>query len=70
MRVNRGSIGGLIGVHVSSRVNEVIRTISSLLILFCFTKRFRVYKKHQNATQTAFTLLEVFVCAKNVTFVV
>ena len=29
MRTNKFSIGDLIGVHVSSIVNEVIRTISS-----------------------------------------
>ena len=34
MRVNRGSIGGLIRVHVSSIVNEVIRTISSQSIFY------------------------------------
>ena len=31
---NKFSIGGLIGVHISNIVNEVIRTISSLLIFF------------------------------------
>ena len=33
MRRNKFSIGGLIWVHVSSIVNEVIRTISSQLFL-------------------------------------
>ena len=34
MRTNKFSIGGLIGLHVSSVVFEVIRTISSLFIIF------------------------------------
>ena len=34
MRTDKFSIGGLIGVHVSSVVNEAIRTILSLFIFF------------------------------------
>ena len=64
---NKFSIGGLIGVHISNIVNEVIRTISSLLIFF--TKIFWTQKMYQNAKQTIFTLLEVFVYAKIVVFV-
>ena len=47
MRTNKFSIGRLIGVHVSSIINEVIKTISSQFILF--------YKKifaYKNANQT------------------
>ena len=47
MRTNKPSIGGLIGVHVSS-----------------------IVQKHQNAKETIFTLLEVFVRAKTFAFVV
>ena len=47
-RTNRFSIGGLIGVHVSSIVFEVIRTVSSQ---FFFTKRFCEHKKHKNTSQ-------------------
>ena len=35
---------------------------------FFVTKRFRAHKKHQNAKQTTFTLLEVVVRAKNCCF--
>ena len=34
MRTNKFSIGGLIGVHVSSMVNEVIRTIENQFTIF------------------------------------
>ena len=49
----------------SSIVNEVIRTILSLVIFFFLRKNFERKKKHQNAKQTISTLLEVFVQAKN-----
>ena len=47
---------------LSSVANEVIRTISDFFIFF-YEKKFSV-KKHQNAKQTIFTLLEVFGPAK------
>ena len=47
----------------SSIVNEVIKTISSLFIFF-YEKILRV-KKAPKRKQTTFTLLEVFVHAKN-----
>ena len=50
---NKFSIGGLMGVHVSSIVNGVIRTVSNqfiyLFIYLFFAKKFHVYK---NANQT------------------
>ena len=47
MCTNKYSIDALIGVYVSSIVNEVIRTISNLFIFL--TKRFRM---HKNTSQT------------------
>ena len=44
--------------------NEVIKTISNLLLFF-FTKRIHAHKKHQYVKQTISTLLEVFMRAKN-----
>ena len=40
-------IGGLIGAHVSSRVNEAIKTISSQSIFFT-----KMFWAHKNANQT------------------
>ena len=54
----------------SSIVNEVIRTILSLVINFFLRKNFERKKKHQNAKQTISTLLEIFVQANIVAFVV
>ena len=39
MCANKFSIGGLIGVHVSSRVYEAIRTISSQFISLFFLRK-------------------------------
>ena len=53
----------------SSIVNEVIATILSLFIYFSFLrKNFERTKKHQNAKQTIFALLEVFVHEKLLLF--
>ena len=49
-------------IFVSSIVFEAIRTILSLF--FFLWKDFKCKKKHQNAKQTIFTLLEVFVWEK------
>ena len=67
MRTNKFSIGELIEVHVSSIVNEVIRTILSLYVFL--QKKFWTQKKYQSAKQTIVTFLEVFVRAKIVAFV-
>ena len=48
MCTNKLSIGGLIGVRVSSIVNEAIRKISNLLIFFFLQKSLNV-KKHSQA---------------------
>ena len=68
MFTNKFSIGGLIVVHVCNIVTEAIKTISSPFIFF--TKIFWTHKKHENAKQTTFTLLEVFVCKKLLPLVV
>ena len=60
MLANRGSIGGLKGVHVSSIVKW--DDLDNFKPVFFFTKRFRAHKKHQNVKQTTFSLLEV--CAR------
>ena len=41
MCTNKFSIGGLVGVHVRSIVNETIRTILSLFIFFFLLKNFK-----------------------------
>ena len=46
------------------------RQYQACLFFFFFTKRFCAHKKHQNAKQTTFTLLEDFARIKNVAFVV
>ena len=51
-------------LHVSSIVYEVIRTISSQFFFFFFCEKTFSVTKHQNAKQTTFKLLEVFVRAK------
>ena len=62
MCTNKFLIDGLIGVHVSSIVYEVIRTISGQSIFF--HENILSVKKQQNPKQTTFILLEVFVRAK------
>ena len=59
MRTNKFSIGGLIGVHVSNIIYEVIRTILSWSIYL--RKNFERKKRHQNAKQTIVPLLEFLV---------
>ena len=48
MRTNKFSIGGLIGVHVSNIVNDVIRTIS---IFFFYEKILNAQKRKPNQNQ-------------------
>ena len=64
MRTNKFFIGGLRGVLVSSIVNEVIGTISSLLFFFFYGKILSA-KKAPKSKLMIFTFLEVFACAKN-----
>ena len=52
----------LFGVVLSSIVNEIIKTVSSVLF---FYEKILSIKKHESAKQTIFTLLEVFVHVKN-----
>ena len=47
MRTNKFSISRLRGVHVSSNINEVIRTILNLFIILFFTRRFHTHKKRK-----------------------
>ena len=48
MRINKFSINGLRGVHVSSTVNETIKTISNFFFFFFFTRRFsHAQKEHK-----------------------
>ena len=44
-------IGRLIGVHVSSIVNEAIKTISSQFILFFYEKNLSAQKRKSNQSQ-------------------
>ena len=50
MRTNKSSIGGLIGVLVSSTVNEVIGTISSLFSFF-YERILNAQKRKSNQNQ-------------------
>ena len=65
MRTSKFLIGGLRGVHVSSIVNEVIGTISSLFIIFFFYGKILSAKKPPKSKLMIFTFLEVFACTKN-----
>ena len=57
MRTNKFSIGGLIGVHVSSIVYEVIKRISSQFIFFLRKDFARTKSRHKqkptNKTKTS-----------------
>ena len=57
----------LFGVVLSSIVNEIIKTVSSVLF---FYEKILSIKKHESAKQTIFTLLEVLCTWKIVAFVV
>ena len=52
----------LFGVVLSSIVNEIIKTVSSVLF---FYEKILSIKKHESAKQTIFTFLEVFAHVKN-----
>ena len=68
MRVNRGSIGGLIGVHVSSIVKWGYQ--DNLKPVYFFYEKVLNAQKAPNAKQTTFTLLEDLVLREIVAFVV
>ena len=57
MRVNRGSIGGLMGVHVSSILKLDYQ--DNFKPVFVFYKKVLNAQKAPNAKQTTFTLLKV-----------
>ena len=57
MHVNRGSIGELIGVHISSIVKWGYQ--DNFKSVFFFPKRFCAHKKHQNVKQMTLTFLEI-----------
>ena len=57
MCTNKFSIGGLIGLHVSSIVTWGYQDNFKPVYLF-FTKRSRAHKKHQNTKQATFILLK------------
>ena len=67
MRVNRGSIGGLIGVHVSTIVKWGYQ--DNFKPAYCFYEKVLNAQKAANAKQKTFTILEVLVRQEIVAFV-